>query len=169
MSRLVSLVVILAASCLLQVSSAMAQQREAGQVPAASDQGSAVALVPGPLRGLGSMGPHGRTRFCDVRAVGLSQWRTYALTQMLDLNKEQQAALTDLSSASAKALATISAACQGSATDKSQLDVIQSRVEMLLDVLKMVRPAYEAFYAKLDNSERLRLDALGPRRNGWRW
>jgi LTXXQ motif family protein len=115
------------------------------------------------------MGPHGRTRFCDVRAVGLSQWRTYALTQMLDLNKEQQAALTDLSAVSAKALVMISATCQGPSTDKSQLAVIQSRVETLLDVLKAVRPAYEAFYAKLDDNQKLRLDSLGPRRNGWRW
>lgn len=169
MSRLVSLVVILAASCLLQLSSATAREPETGQVPATSDQSSAVALVPGPLRGLGSMGPHGRTRFCDVRAVGLSQWRTYALTRMLDLNKEQQAALADLSAVSAKAFAMISAACQGSSTDKSQLAVIQSRVEMLSDVLKTVRPAYEAFYAKLDDNQKLRLDSLGPRRNGWRW
>ncbi len=115
------------------------------------------------------MGPHGSTRFCDVRAVGLSQWRNYALTRMLDLNKEQQSALTNLSAASAKALAMISATCQGSTADKSQLSVIQGRVETLLEVLKTVRPAYEAFYAKLDDNQKLRLDSLGPRRNGWRW
>ncbi len=169
MSRLVSLVVILVSSCLLQLSGAAARESEAGQVPAPVDQSSAVALVPGPLRGLGSMGPHGSTRFCDVRAVGLSQWRNYALTRMLDLNKEQQSALTNLSAASAKALAMISATCQGSTADKSQLSVIQGRVETLLEVLKTVRPAYEAFYAKLDDNQKLRLDSLGPRRNGWRW
>jgi hypothetical protein len=168
MNRLVSLMVILVSSCLLQLSSATAQQREPGQVPTSTDQAPVVVLVPGPLRGLGSMGPHGRTRFCDARAVGLSQWRSYALTQMLDLNKEQQAALADLSAVSAKALAMISATCKGG-TDKSQLSAIQSRIETLLDVLKTVRPVYEAFYAKLDDNQKLRLDSLGPRRNGWRW
>jgi hypothetical protein len=38
-----------------------------------------------------------------------------------------------------------------------------------LDVLKTVRPAYEAFYAKLDDKQKQRLDSLGPRRSGWRW
>ena len=88
---------------------------------------------------------------------------------MLDLNKEQQAALTDLSVVSAKALAMISTTCQSNTVDKSQLSVIQGRVETLLEVLKAVRPAYEAFYAKLDDNQKLRLDSLGPRRNGWRW
>ncbi len=169
MSRLVRLAVILLSTSVLHLASATAREPEAGQVPSSANQSSAVALVPGPLRGLGSMGPHGTTRFCDVRAVGLSQWRNYALTQMLELNKEQQAALTDLSEASAKALAMISATCRGSAGDKSQLNVIQARVETLLEVLKTVRPAYEAFYAKLDDNQKLRLDSLGPRRNGWRW
>jgi hypothetical protein len=169
MSRLVSLALVVLSGCLLQLSSAAARDAEPGQVPAATDQSSAVALVPGPLRGLGSMGPHGRTRFCDVRAVGLSQWRNYALTQILDLNKEQQAALTDLSAVSAKALAMVSATCQSSSGSKSQLGAIQARLETLLDVLKTVRPAYEAFYAKLDDKQKQRLDSLGPRRSGWRW
>jgi hypothetical protein len=168
MSRLVSLALVVLAGFLLHLSSASARDAEPGQVPAASDQSSAVALVPGPLRGLGSMGPHGRTRFCDARAVGLAQWRSYALTQMLDLSKEQQAALADLSVVSAKALAMMSATCKG-ATDKSQLSAIQARLETLLDVLKTVRPAYEAFYAKLDDRQKVRLDSLGPRRSGWRW
>jgi hypothetical protein len=33
----------------------------------------------------------------------------------------------------------------------------------MLQVLKAVRPVYEAFYDKLDSAQKLRLDALGPR------
>jgi hypothetical protein len=156
-------------TCALQTHKAVALEPEEGQVSTVKPQTSAVALVPGPLRGLGSMGPHGTGRFCDVRAVGLSQWRPFALTQILGLDVPQQAALGDLAAASAKALAMISDICKTSAGDKSQLSVMEMRVETLLRVLKVVRPAYEAFYSKLDGNQKLRLDALGPRRNGWRW
>jgi hypothetical protein len=88
---------------------------------------------------------------------------------MLGLNKEQQAALAELSVTSAKALTMISDTCKGGVGDKSQLSIMQSRVEALVDILKTVRPAYEAFYAKLTDNQKLRVDALGPRRNGWRW
>ncbi len=169
MSRMILLTSLLISIFALTARISAAQAPRADQTGAGNAQGPAVALVPGPLRGLGSMGPHGTGRFCDVRAVGLSQWRNSALTQMLGLNKEQQTALIDLSAASAKALSMISDTCKGTIGDKAQLSVIQSRVEALVDLLKTVRPAYEAFYAKLNDNQKLRLDALGPRRNGWRW
>jgi hypothetical protein len=115
------------------------------------------------------MGPHGSSRFCDPRAIGLSKWRATALTHMLGLNKQQQESLSDLSAVSANALKMIAASCESGVGDKSQLDVIEARIETMLQVLKAVRPAYEGFYAKLDNAQKLRLSALGPRRNGWRW
>ena len=169
MSRMIMLTSLLISIFALTAQSSTAKEPRADQAATANAQSPAVALVPGPLTGLGSLGPHGTGRFCDVRAAGLSQWRTRALTQMLGLDKEQQAALADLSTASVKALTLISDTCKGSVGDKSQLSVMQSRVEALADVLKTVRPAYEAFYAKLNDNQKLRLDALGPRRNGWRW
>ena len=88
---------------------------------------------------------------------------------MLGLNKEQQVSLAELSVASAKAVSMISETCKGGVGEKSQLSVMQSWIEALVDVIKTVRPAYEVFYAKLNDNQKLRLDALGPRRNGWRW
>jgi hypothetical protein len=46
---------------------------------------------------------------------------------------------------------------------------MEARVETLLQVLRTVRPAYQTFYASLDNAQKLRMDALGPRRQGWQW
>lgn len=75
------------------------------------------ALIPGTLTGLGSMGPRGVRRFCDAHAIGLSQWRTTALTRIIGLDKPQQsAALSELSAVSAKALemiASTSEQCSG--------------------------------------------------------
>jgi hypothetical protein len=65
------------------------------------------ALIPGALQDFGSMGPRGTRRFCDPRVIGLAQWRTTALADILGLDQPQQAALTALSKASAKALKLI--------------------------------------------------------------
>ena len=169
MSRMIMLTSLLISIFALTAQSSTAQEPRAGQAATANAPSSCRCTCPWTTPGLGSLGPHGTGRFCDVRAVGLSQWRTRALVQMLGLDEEQQAGLADLSTASAKALTMISDTCKGGVGDKSQLSVMQSRVEALADVLKTVRPAYEAFYAKLNDNQKLRLDALGPRRNGWRW
>jgi LTXXQ motif family protein len=139
------------------------------QQPSSNTKVTSVALIPGALRGLGSMGARGAHRFCDPRAIGLSQWRITALTQILGLNEPQQSSLSDLAVTSAKALEMIAATCLGRTPDKSPLSVIEARIETLLQVLKTVRPAYESFYAKLDDTQKRRLDALGPGRRGWRW
>ncbi len=145
------------------------------QVPTLAQQSSPrapaaeVALIPGTLTGPGSMGPRGTRRFCNARAVGLAEWRTAALAQLLSLNTAQQAALTELAGVSAKALEMIAHTCETTAAEKSQLGIMEARIETMWQVVKTVRPAYGAFYATLDNAQQLRLDALGPRRNGWRW
>jgi hypothetical protein len=49
---------------------------------------------------------------------------------------------------------------------------MEKRVEAMLQAIKSVRPAFEPFYALLDDQQRARLDAIGPRRwgwHGWRW
>ena len=96
------------------------------KVAASNEQLTAVALIPGPLTGLGSMGPHGSSRFCDPRAIGLLKWRAIALTHMLGLNKQQQESLSDLSAVSANAFKMIAASCESGVGDKSQLDVIEA-------------------------------------------
>jgi hypothetical protein len=134
-----------------------------------SDSKAPTALIPSTLRGLGSMGTRGVRRFCDPRAIGLSGWRTATLTQMLDLDQRQQAALSELAGVSAKALDMIATTCQRRTTEKPQLATIEERVETLLQVLRTVRPAYDAFYTTLNSQQQQRVDALGPGRAGWRW
>jgi hypothetical protein len=54
-------------------------------------------------------------------------------------------------------------------TSTDQLAVMERRVAALLDALKIIRPAYDKFYASLDDQQKARMDALGPGRHGWRW
>jgi hypothetical protein len=37
----------------------------------------------------------------------------------------------------------------------------------MLTAIKTVRPAFDAFYATLDDAQKARVDARGPRRWGW--
>jgi LTXXQ motif family protein len=65
----------------------------------------------------------------------------------------------------------IAAACPKETVETTtvQLAVMEKRVAGLLDALKIIRPAYDKFYASLDTRQKARLDALGPGRHGWRW
>ena len=70
MFRMVVLTALMIPIVALTAQSSAAQEPRGGQAVAKNAQTPAVALVPGPLRGLGSMGPHGTGRFCDVSRTG---------------------------------------------------------------------------------------------------
>jgi LTXXQ motif family protein len=135
--------------------------------PAAPD--SSIVLIPGTLTGPGSMGPRGARRFCNPRSVGLAEWRAVAIIRMLSLDDAQKTALNELSGPSVKALELIASACPKTNADKPPLAVMETRVQTMLQVLRTVRPAYEKFYASLNDIQKRRVDALGPSRHGWQW
>jgi len=95
------------------------------------------------------------------------QW----IERLLKPTDAQKTPLNDLLGASTKARETIAAACPRETVETTtvQLAVMERRVAGLLDALKIVRPAYDTFYASLDSQQKARLDALGPGRHGWRW
>ena len=76
--------------------------------------------------------------------------------------------------ASTKAAEAISAACAGEVPAKAteRLGLMEKRLDAMLMAIKTVRPAFEKLYGALDDGQRNRLDAAGPRRwgwNAWRW
>src|SRR5262249_53800558 len=83
----------------------------------------------------------------------------------------QRAALNDLQSASSKAIAAMSTACKAEmpTTTKSELEMMDNRLEIMSQAVKTLRPAFDAFYASLDRQQQQRLDVFGPRHRGWRW
>jgi hypothetical protein len=46
---------------------------------------------------------------------------------------------------------------------------MEQRMEAMLQAIRTVRPAFDAFYATLTDAQKTRLDRLGPRRWQWRW
>lgn len=130
-----------------------------------------LVLIPGAMTGLGTRGPTGYRRLCAPLSVGLYEWRVQWVERLVKPTEAQRALLNDLLAASTKAKETIAAACPREPVETTtvQLAVMEKRVAGLLDALKIVRPAYDNFYASLDGWQKARLDALGPGRHGWRW
>ena len=130
-----------------------------------------LVLIPGAVTGARTMGPTGYRRLCAPLSVGLYEWRMQWVVRLIKPTDAQKTLLSDLSAASTKAKETITAACPKETVETTtvQLAVMERRVAGLLDALKIVRPAYDKFYASLDSQQKARLDALGPGRHGWRW
>ena len=130
---------------------------------------STIVLIPDTLTGPLSMGPRGKRRFCNPRAIGLAEWRAASIARILRLDDLQKSAINELSEPSAKALEMIASACSKTNADKPQLELMEMKVEMMLQVLRTVRPAYEKFYAVLSDTQKKTLNALGPGRHGWQF
>jgi hypothetical protein len=143
----------------------------AQQSPSPSVDKNAIVLVPGVLTGPGTTGPRGYRRLCTPRSVGLYEWQVGWIERVVRPTEAQRAALNDLQSASSKAIATMSTACKAEmpATTKAELQMMDSRLEIMSQAVKTLRPAFDAFYASLDSKQQQRLDVFGPRHRSWRW
>jgi LTXXQ motif family protein len=152
---------------LFGASEAPAQQPE----QKAGTPAAGLVLIPGAMRGFGTMGPTGYRRLCAALSVGLYEWRVQWVDRLVRPTDAQKALLDELLTASTKARETIAAACPKEPVETTivQLSVMERRVTAVLDAIKTVRPVYEKFYASLDAAQRARLDALGPGAHGWRW
>lgn len=137
-----------------------------------SKMGPDAMMGPGVMMGPGMMGGGGFGHSCHPRAAGMAEWRMNQLETALKPTDAQKAKLADLRAASTKAAETISAACATELPAKAvdRFGVMEKRLEAMQVALKTVRPAFEAFYASLDDAQKAKLDTVGPRQWGWgRW
>jgi hypothetical protein len=127
-------------------------------------------MGPGMMMGPGFLGARGWGAMCSPRAAGLAEWRVEQIERSVRPTEAQRAALNDLKTVSVKAAETIAAACPHDFPETSigRLSVMEQRLEAMLGAIKTVRPSFEAFYAVLNDDQKARLDASGPRRWGWR-
>lgn len=121
---------------------------------------------PGMMMGPGGMG-RGRN-WCQPGMPGFG-WRSGRLERILDLTETQKTQLKAFTDASEKAAESLAASCPSdfpkSAT--SRLETMEKRMEAMLQAIRSIRPAFEAFYSSLSESQKIRLDEIGPgRRSG---
>jgi LTXXQ motif family protein len=100
----------------------------------------------------------GTTDAHDIAGLPIDQIR-----QALQLNDQQQVALNDLAKASGEAAQVIKAACpaQIPLTAPGRIDVMQSRVEAMIQAIDTVQAPLDKFYALLSDQQKARLNALG--------
>ena len=124
---------------------------------------------PGMRMGPGMMGWSGMGAMCDPGAAGLAEWRMERIERLINPTEAQRAALNELRAASSKAAATIAAACprEFPTGASARLELMEKRLDAMLAAIKTVRPAFDAFYATLNDEQKALVNSGGP--HGWGW
>ena len=129
--------------------------------------GSGMMMGPGMMGWGGGMGGMGAV--CDPRGAGLAEWRMERIERLITPNEAQRTALNDLRTASTNAAEIIAAACprEFPASATARLELMEKRLDAMQQAIKTVRPAFDAFYATLNDEQKARVNTGGPRRWGW--
>jgi hypothetical protein len=124
---------------------------------------------PGMMMGPGMMGWSGGGLMCGPRAANLAEWRMDRIERLISPNDAQRVALEQLRAASAKAVETVTAACPPElpASATCRLESIEKRLDAMLTAIKIVRPAFDAFYATLNDEQKARINSSMTGHWGW--
>jgi hypothetical protein len=140
-------------------------------VPPLAAQPAGPGWGPGMMMGPGMWGwdVTGRN-LCDPRAAGLAAWRIEAIERAVAPTDTQRPAFDALKAASTKAADGVAAACPREFPQSpiGRLDVMERRLTAMLEAVKTVRPAFEAFYSSLTDEQKARFNTVGARPRGWR-
>src|SRR6188474_2415540 len=90
-------------------------------------------------------------RMCSPRAAGFAEWRVGRLERVVKPTDAQRAKFDEFKAASSKAAEAMRAACPADAPTSmvGRVEAMEKRLEAMLQAVKTVRPAFEAFYATL--------------------
>jgi LTXXQ motif family protein len=100
---------------------------------------------------------------CNQQASGVVQFPIDAFDQAVHPNEAQRAQLKDLSDAASSAAEKIKASCPAQAplSVPARLDAMRTRLEAMLDAVKLVRGPLEKFYSSLDDEQKAQLNQIG--------
>jgi ABC-type transporter MlaC component len=101
---------------------------------------------------------------CGGPIAGLTDWPTTDIAQIVVLDDSQRALLDDVKAAAAKTLAILRAACPKElpSTPTGRIEAMHTRLAVMLQAMRIVRPALERFYRSLNDEQKARFNALGP-------
>ena len=101
---------------------------------------------------------------CSERAPALTDWPIQQITQTVEPNEAQQAALNDLKDGTAKALDLLQSACPDElpSTPTGRLAAMRQRIETMLQALGLVQPPLQRFYGSLSDEQKARFNAIAP-------
>jgi hypothetical protein len=103
---------------------------------------------------------------CGAAQSATFEWPTSEIEARLHPDDAQRAGLKALQEASSKAADMLKAACQPDdpATPTARLAAIGSRLDTMLEAVKLVRVALEDFYATLSDEQKAQFEAIGQKR-----
>lgn len=115
-------------------------------------------------------GPPWNVGQCNPRSAGLAEWRIERIESMVRPTDAQRPKLDEPKAASVKRAEIISAACPREIPQSpvARLDLMEKRINAMLESIKLVRPKFAAFYDSLTSEQQSRFSSIGPRRWGWR-
>ena len=134
---------------------------------------SAVGWGPGMMMGPGMMGwgggAGGMGAVCDPRGAGLAEWRMERVERLITPTEAQRAALERFTNRLDRTAEIVAAACPREFPESAtaRLELMEKRLDSMQQAIKIVRPAFEAFYATLNDEQKARINTSGPRRWGW--
>jgi hypothetical protein len=100
---------------------------------------------------------------CSSDKAGLSSLAANRIEQSVQPTQAQEAGLDRLDSAMQKAVDTLRQACPNTTplTPVGRLEIMQQRLESMIEAANAVRPALEDFYASLSDEQKAKFNRLG--------
>ena len=100
---------------------------------------------------------------CSSEKAGISGLAINRIEDIVRPTETQGAALDKLDEAMQKAVEALNTACPNAIpqTPVGRLDVMQKRLEAMIDAANIVRPALEEFYTSLTDEQKAKLNRLG--------
>ena len=105
---------------------------------------------------------------CGMAQAGLTEWPNAEIERRVQPNDAQRASLAALQDSAAKAADMLKASCQpdGAVTPPARLAAIDKRLNAMLDAVKSVRSALNAFYGTLTDEQKAQFESIGRQRMG---
>ncbi len=107
------------------------------------------------------------TELCSQPGTGITAWPFAEIERKVGLNGEQKTLLNDLRAAGREAAAVFKTSCPPennfSLTPPGRLQAMSARLGAVLQAVRTVRPALEAFYNSLSDEQKARFNQIGPK------
>ena len=102
------------------------------------------------------------TQLCDTQVIKTSNVPRERIAQVINLTAAQRAALNSLNEATAKAAEMLKADCpkDDSLTPPGRVTLMEKRLSVMLNAIKIVQPELEAFYGLLTDEQKARFNQL---------
>jgi hypothetical protein len=101
---------------------------------------------------------------CSSNASDLTDWPIDRISEIVQPTDAQRSALEELRTASSKAIDTLKAGCPTDlpSTPTGRLAAMESRLQVMLQVMQTVRPPLDRFYQSLTDEQKARFNAVSP-------